>query len=111
MKLLIDNNISYRVSSMLDKTIKGCKHVSDFHLHENTEDAVIWTFAKANGYTILTKDNDFEAMSRLFGCPPKTIQLTCGNKKTSELIRILETNAEIIKLFDADTENCLLYLQ
>lgn len=111
MKLLIDNNISYRVCFLLVKSIQGSKHVSDFHLDKNTEDSAIWNFAQNNGYTILTKDNDFEALSRLFGCSQKVIQLVCGNKKTSELIKILKKNAEAIKLFDSDNENCLLYLQ
>ena len=111
MKLLIDNNISYRLCSLLNKSIPGCKHVSDFNLDKNTDDSHIWNFAKENGFSILTKDNDFEAMSRLYGCPPKVIQLICGNKKTSELFEILNKNAETIKLLDNDSENCLLYLQ
>ncbi len=111
MKLLFDNNISFRVSSQLNKTINGCKHVSDFNLDKNTDDSVIWNFAKNNGYTIITKDTDFEAISRLFGCPPKVIQLICGNIKTSELIQILATNTEAIKSFDNNEEDCLLYLQ
>lgn len=111
MKLLIDNNISHRVCSLIEKSISGNKHVSDFHLDKNTDDAAIWLFTKNNGFTILAKDNDFEAMSRLYSCPPKVIQLICGNKKTSELIQILEKNAGAIKMFDSDSENCLMYLQ
>jgi len=110
MKLLIDNNISYRVCSLLAKSIEGCKHVSDFDMDKSTEDSASWSFAKNNGYTILTKDNDFETMSRLFGCPPKVIQLVCGNKKTMELISILEKNSAAIESFDSDDENCLMYL-
>lgn len=111
MKILIDNNISFRIAVRLNKSISECKHVSDFNLDINTEDAVIWDFAKKSGYVILTKDNDFEAMSRLFGCPPKVIQLVCGNISTSEITRILEKNADIIKLFVGDDENCLMFLQ
>ena len=66
MKLLIDNNISYRVSSSMNKSIEGCKHVSDYKMDKSIEDSAIWNFAKTNGFTILTKDNDFEVMSRLF---------------------------------------------
>lgn len=111
MKLLIDNNISYRVAVTLNKSILVCKHVSDFSLDANTEDSAIWNFAKKGGYIILTKDNDFEAMSRLFGCPPKVIQMICGNKRTPEIIRILEKNMGVIKLFDGDDENCLMFIQ
>ena len=96
---------------MLTNSFDENKHVSYFHFDKNTEDSKIWKYAKENGYTILTKDNDFEAMSRLFSCPPKVIQLLCGNKKTTEIIRILNKNSDAIKQFDTDTENCLLFLQ
>ncbi len=81
MKLLIDNNISYRVAVILNRSISDCKHVSDFNLDKNTEDSAIWSFAKKEGYIILSKDNDFEAMNRLFGCPPKVIQRYVEIKK------------------------------
>jgi len=111
MKVIVDNNLSNRVAAFLDKTFKGSAHVEKFRLDENTEDAQIWKFAKEKGFTILTKDNDFEAMSRLFGCPPKVIQLTCGNKSTSEIISILTRGITEIRAFIGDKENCLMYLQ
>ena len=111
MKIIVDNNLSNRVASFLDKTFKGSAHVEKFGLDEMTGDAQIWTFAKENNFTILTKDNDFEAMSRLFGCPPKVIQLTCGNKTTMEIISILTKSIHILRSFISDDENCLLYLQ
>ncbi len=111
MKLLIDSNISYRVAVTLNKFISECKHVSDVSLDTDTEDIVVWNFAKKDSYVILTKDNDFESMSRLFGCPPKVIRLICGNKKTSEIIKILEDKIDVIKLFNGDKENCLMFIQ
>ena len=50
-------------------------------------------------------------MSRLFGCPPKVIQLICGNKSASGIISILEKSVNINRSFDDDEENCLMYLQ
>ena len=111
MKFLVDNNISFRVAKFLTQFFSDSAHVADFNMDVSTEDETIWTFAKKNGYTILTKDNDFEAMSRLFGCPPKVIQLVCGNKPSSTIISILEKSSEMIRLFDTDDENCLMYLQ
>lgn len=109
MKLILDNNISHRVASLLDTSFDECKHVSFFGLNQNTDDSSIWNFAKKHNYCILTKDNDFEALSRLLGCPPKVIQLICGNKSTKEIINILNHNAEAIHQFGKD-ENCLLFL-
>lgn len=110
MKILVDNNISPKVISLLDKFSVGSKHVVQLGLDTGTEDGEIWNYAKANEYIVLTKDNDFEAMSRLFCCPPKVIQLTCGNKPTLAIIQILDNNKELILEFMNDNENCLLYL-
>jgi predicted nuclease of predicted toxin-antitoxin system len=109
MKLILDNNISHRVASLLDVSFDEFKHVSFFGLNQNTDDSTIWNFAKKQNYCILTKDNDFEALSRLLGCPPKVRQLICGNKSTKEITDILKQNLEAIHQFGKD-ENCLLFL-
>ena len=111
MKILVDNNISPSVISLNEKFFKNSKHVIELNLDKNTEDVVIWEYAKKNGLVILTKDNDFEAMSRVLGCPPKVIQLICGNKTTNEILHILWNNHKIIKEFIKDNENCLLYIE
>ncbi len=36
-------------------------------------DQKIWLYAADNGYTIVTKDDDFRALSLLRGAPPKVI--------------------------------------
>ena len=77
----------------------------------DTEDAFIWEYAKKNSFTIITKDNDFEYLSRLYGCPPKVIQLTCGNKTTTEIISILSGSIDTIRNFESDEENCLMFLK
>ncbi len=109
--VLVDNNLSYRVAVFLHKAFPGSAHVATYNMDENTEDIAIWNFAKEKGFTILTKDNDFESLSRLFGCPPKVIQLTCGNKTTSQINSILEKSVAVIGGFIEDDENCLMYLQ
>ena len=111
MKLLFDNNISFRVVKYFARVFPESIHVADKNMDANTEDETIWRFAINNGYTILTKDNDFESMSRLYGCPPKVIQLICGNKSTSEIISILKNNSDSILSFDSDEENCLMFLK
>lgn len=81
------------------------------NMDEHTEDIAIWNFAKEKNWAILTKDNDYEALSRLYGCPPKVIQLTCGNKTTTQIMSILEKSQSVIHAFLKDNENCLMYLQ
>lgn len=111
MKIIVDNNLPGKVALFLSRDFKASAHVEEFGLDENTEDREIWEFAKQRKYAILTKDSDFEGMSRLYGCPPKVIQLTCGNKSTAEIISILAKSSTIIRDFIADKENCLMYLQ
>lgn len=110
MKILVDNNLSPRIISLLAKKFANSKHVAELGLDVNTEDEQIWEYAITNDFSIMTKDNDFEAMSRLFGCPPKVIQLTCGNQPTLTVIQILNQNIETISDFLNDNENCLLYI-
>jgi predicted nuclease of predicted toxin-antitoxin system len=109
--ILVDNNLSYRVALHFDKSFPGSAHVVNFNMDENTEDIAIWKFACQKGYTILTKDNDYEALSRLYGCPPKVIQLTCGNKTTSQIVSIMEKSKDVIQSFINHNDDCLLYLQ
>ena len=112
MKLLVDNNMSHRVAVLLNKSFFSvCSHVSDFNLDEDTSDRAIWKFAIENGYMILTKDADYEALSRMLGCPPKVIQMICGNTSTIEIIKLIEKSALAIKQFHSDNELCLMYIQ
>nr|MBK9650494.1 DUF5615 family PIN-like protein [Bacteroidota bacterium] len=110
MKLLIDNNLSFKLKKTLSSFFEIVVHVSDFEMEANTEDKTIWKYGKENDFIILSKDNDFETLSRFFGCPPKVIQLICGNKSTVEIIEILNKSKDIIRNFDMDKENCLLFL-
>ncbi len=44
MKLLFDQNISFRIVSKLKSYYTDCKHISDVGLND-TEDHIIWQFA------------------------------------------------------------------
>ncbi len=58
MKLLFDQNISFRVVRELTEYFPEAKQVRELNL-ENTTDRQIWEYAKQNGYTIITFDSDF----------------------------------------------------
>ena len=64
MKLQFGQNLSHRLVSMLGEAFPESAHVRDFDLRR-ADDATIWEFAKSNGYTILSKDNDFHQRSFL----------------------------------------------
>jgi predicted nuclease of predicted toxin-antitoxin system len=108
MKLLVDNNLSFKLVQPLQDLFTGTQHVGNT-LSITTDDISIWNYAKINGFIILTKDNDFDERSQLEGCPPKIIHLICGNKTTLHILNLLLWRKEELLLFgESDTENCIL---
>lgn len=73
-------------------------------------DAVLWQFAKENGFVIVTKDSDFHELGLLRGFPPKVIWLQCGNRSSAYILSTLLNNKDAIQAFMQDTENACLAL-
>jgi predicted nuclease of predicted toxin-antitoxin system len=108
MKLLVDNNLSFKLVQPLQNHYPETQHVRDA-LSLSTDDISIWNYAKSNGFIILTKDNDFDERSQLEGCPPKIIHLICGNKTTLHILNLLLwRQEEILSFGNSDSENCIL---
>ena len=106
MKLLLDNNLSYKLCKPLEQFFPLSAHVNSV-LTFNAADLEIWSFANEHNYTILTKDNDFNELSLLKGCPPKIVHLLCGNATTSEILLLLNISADAILNFDK-SQDCVL---
>lgn len=98
MKILFDQNISFRVANKLIDLFNEAKQVKSVGL-ENATDLQIWQFAKKNGYTIVTFDSDFYDIANLKGHPPKIIWLRTGNRNTESLIGLFREKHEIIDQF------------
>jgi predicted nuclease of predicted toxin-antitoxin system len=101
VKLLFDQNISFRVATKLKPTFPGSAQVRELSL-EDKRDREIWDFAKREDYTIVTFDADFYDLVTLYGHPPKVIWLRIGNTKSDHLISMLQNHAEVIKAFLSD---------
>ena len=101
MKLLFDQNISYRITKLLSQTFPEAKQVSQVGL-ENSTDTGIWEYAKLNDFTIVTFDSDYYDLSIVKGCPPKIIWLRTGNTSTKKIAEIIEDNRDLIGLFITD---------
>ena len=54
MKLLLDQNISFRITNKIQDLFPGSKQVRDLGL-ENTKDSFIWNYAKENNYDLAFK--------------------------------------------------------
>jgi predicted nuclease of predicted toxin-antitoxin system len=98
MKILFDQNISLRIVNKIKDVFPECSQVRLVGL-ENASDLEIWTFAKQNGYGIMTFDADFYDLATLKGHPPKVIWLRIGNTTTSNLEKVLRTHSETILEF------------
>ncbi len=72
MRLLFDQNLSFRLVNVLADLYAGSVHVRDVGLEAADDDAV-WEYAKANRLVIVSKDSDFHHRSILRGFPPKVI--------------------------------------
>lgn len=103
MKLLFDQNISYKIISRLSGYFPGSIHVRESKMQAST-DKEIWEFAKANSFTIVTYDSDFSNLVSIWGHPPKVIWLKSGNNSTDFLINLLISHAAIIKDFISSAE-------
>ncbi len=98
MKLLFDQNISFRIAKKLQNHFSGCMHVSDCELNDS-EDSDIWEYAKNNNLAIVTFDSDFYDISIINGHPPKIIWIRGGNLKTAEVVQLLINNQKTISGF------------
>ncbi|MDZ4286563.1 MAG: DUF5615 family PIN-like protein [Prosthecobacter sp.] len=102
MRLLFDQNLSFKLCGLLDDLFPGSQQVRKLGL-DQADDSTIWTRALADGFTIVTQDVDFVNLSLLRGHPPKVIWLRCGNQPTQIIEQILRANAAILDAFTADS--------
>lgn len=101
MKLLFDQNISFRVAMKLKNDLPDAANLKTLYL-TNKSDLDLWHFAKQEGYTIVSFDADFYDLATLYGHPPKVIWLRIGNTSTDNLVRVLRNHADLIKAFITD---------
>lgn len=108
MKLLLDENLSDRIIAKIIDLYPNSDHVKNLAL-TNTDDAIIWDYAKFNSFVIVSKDSDFHQRSLLYSHPPKFVYLRIGNSPTSNIIQILRDNFDtIIQFGDSETESILV---
>jgi predicted nuclease of predicted toxin-antitoxin system len=104
VKLLFDQNISFKIVRLIGETFPESKQVNHVGL-SNASDYQIFEFARTNHYTIVTFDSDFIDLSLVKGTPPKIIWFRTGNLTTNSISARLLNRQELIKNFletDAD---------
>lgn len=101
MKLLLDENTSYRTLKRIEEHYPGSVHVNNAGVPLRT-DAVIWQYAKANGFVIVTFDSDFIQIATLRGAPPHVILLQLRNPSYAETANVLIERKDVIASFVND---------
>lgn len=107
MKLLLDQNVSFRLVATLEPYFPGTEQVKRLGLMNKT-DKEIWDYARQHEFILLTFDSDYYDLSVTLGSPPKLIWLKTGNLTRKNISEFIISKFEEIKLFYLDKEiNCL----
>lgn len=109
MRVLLDQNLSASLVGRLADLLPESAHVSEFGLAE-ADDEQVWKFARDHGYTILSKDSDFQQRSFVYGAPPKVIWIRLGNCTTRDIETVLRRHAAAIAAFEQDVSQAMLVL-
>jgi predicted nuclease of predicted toxin-antitoxin system len=109
MKLLFDQNLSPRLVPQLAVEYPDSRHVSEVGL-ATADDQAVWTYARTNGFAIVSKDSDFQQRALLHGHPPKVIWIRLGNCTTAAIADLLRLRHADILAFDADPTAAILLL-
>jgi predicted nuclease of predicted toxin-antitoxin system len=73
-------------------------------------DEDVWDYARTNGFTIASKDSDFQQRSLLYGYPPKLVWLRIGNCTRQQLVELITTHEQEICALDTDPVEAVLVL-
>jgi predicted nuclease of predicted toxin-antitoxin system len=101
MKLLLDNNLSPKLVSQINDLFSDSSHVTFLNL-DRASDMEVWNRAKQAGFTLVSKDSDFNELLASKGFPPKIIWIRLGNCTTAEILNALRENYEAILDFSGD---------
>lgn len=109
MKLLFDQNLPHSLVERLADLFPDSTHVRRVGLAQ-ADDAAIWNHSRDGGYTLVSKDSDFQQRSLLLGAPPKVVWLRVGNCPINRIEQLLRDHSVELHTFEADAAQSLLIL-
>lgn len=109
MKLLVDENLSPKLYRLLATPFPDSAHARECGLL-GLPDEDVWEYARANGFTIVSKDSDFQQRSLLYGHPPRIVWLRIGICTRQQLVQLVTTHEPDIRALDADPFEAVLVL-
>jgi predicted nuclease of predicted toxin-antitoxin system len=107
MKLLFDQNLSPSLIHHLADLFPESSHTELAGLGQK-DDLSIWRYCFQEGFTIVSKDNDFSFLAAEKGAPPKVIWIRLGNCTTEEVESAIRRDTDVIRAFESDSESAVL---
>lgn len=98
MKLIFDENVSFKLCKRLEDIYPNSTHVRFAGL-EKENDSYIWEYAKDNHFIIVTQDSDFNDMSIIKGHPPYVVWIKTGNCRVDAIESVLRKHFISIREF------------
>ena len=95
-RFLIDANLPFHVPAW-----QGEKFVDVVELDDEWSDSEIWTYARKNDCTIVTKDADFSNRIIVSSPPPRIIHMKIGNMRLRDFIRFIDQHWTAIRELSA----------
>ena len=105
--LLLDENLSPTLVSMLGDTFPAIAHVRQFNLL-GMPDIEVWRFARLQGYCIVSCDSDFNQLAFVNGAPPQVIWLRIVDAPTAVIRDCLRQHKVAIEAFMAQDADAVL---
>jgi predicted nuclease of predicted toxin-antitoxin system len=103
VKLLFDQQLSHKLIAVVADLYPASEHVRNRGLSSANDDE-IWTLAQREQFVIVTKDEEFHALSVVRGHPPKVLWVRSGNCATDLVETLLRKNLDEIERFVADPD-------
>lgn len=107
MKLLFDQNLSPKLAVRLADLFPDSRHVQDLGLNQ-ADDTAVWDRARQDGFTVVSKDEDYSHLSVLRGSPPKVLWLLLSNCTTRQVEDAIRARIADIQAFDTDPTAAVL---
>lgn len=109
VRLLFDENLAARLVAEVASEYPDSAHVVAV-LGLQAQDESIWDYAKAHGYVLVTKDEDFQRFSVWRGFPPKVVWIRMGNASTRAIADLLRQHVAQVQAFVDHPDAALLPL-
>lgn len=103
MKLLFDENLSPKLPGLVADLFPGSSQIDLVGLR-GASDRVVWEYARAEGFVLVSKDQSFRERSLQDTASPRVVWLNVGSAGTSRILRLLRDRYADIERLAAATD-------